>query len=108
MAVASETTERVDVSQPMDSSSPSRLAAADLVSEASSVARPSFSADSPDRNDSANSSPGYGDPQVWIFAIFFEFWVIRNLLLLDVVVVVIVLSYMQIWRFREFELKTLA
>jgi len=64
MAVASETAERVDVSQPMDSSSPSRLAAADLASEASSVARPSFSADSPDRNDSANSSPRDGDPQV--------------------------------------------
>ncbi|KAM3685527.1 hypothetical protein ACB098_11G127200 [Castanea mollissima] len=63
MAVASETAERVDVSQPTDSSSPSRLAAADLVSEASSIARPSFSADSPDRNDSANSSPRDGDPQ---------------------------------------------
>uniref|UniRef100_A0A2N9GJW3 Uncharacterized protein n=1 Tax=Fagus sylvatica TaxID=28930 RepID=A0A2N9GJW3_FAGSY len=67
MAVASESAERIDVSQPMDPS-PSSLIS-DLTSESLSTARPSFSTDTPDRYDSANSSPNNAqrdaDPQVW-------------------------------------------
>jgi hypothetical protein len=55
MAVASENAAGIDVSVTTDPS-PSGLAS-DVASQSSSTARPSLSADTPDRNDSANSSP---------------------------------------------------
>lgn len=55
MAVASDNAAGIDVSVPTDPS-PSGLAS-DVASQSSSTARPSLSADTPDRNDSANSSP---------------------------------------------------
>ncbi|KAG7948734.1 hypothetical protein I3843_13G023700 [Carya illinoinensis] len=55
MAVVSESGKRIEVSEPKDPS-PSGLAA-DAASESSLIARSSFSADTPDRNDSSNSSP---------------------------------------------------
>ncbi|KAF5446122.1 hypothetical protein F2P56_031775 [Juglans regia] len=55
MAVVSESAKRIEVTEPKDPS-PSGLAA-DAASESSLIARSSFSADTPDRNDSYNSSP---------------------------------------------------
>jgi hypothetical protein len=55
MAVTSENAAGIDVSVTTDPS-PSGLAS-DVASQSSSTARPSLSADTPDRNDSANSSP---------------------------------------------------
>lgn len=65
MAVASENAAGIDVSEPKNPS-PAGLAS-DVVSQSSSTARPSFSADTPDRNDSANSSPNlYKDAEAQV------------------------------------------
>lgn len=69
MAVVSESTKRIEVSEPKDPS-PSGLAA-DAASESSLIARSSFSADTPDRNDSSNSSPNpYKDAEAQVPDIF--------------------------------------
>lgn len=55
MAVASMGAARIDVSQPTVPSPSGQ--SSDAASESSSTARPSFSAETPDRNESPNSSP---------------------------------------------------
>lgn len=67
MEEASESAAAIDVSQPTEPS-PSGVVS-DAASQSSSTARPSFSADTPDRNDSANSSPNpYKDAEVQVHA----------------------------------------